>query len=97
STPIAIAAPGETKPALGVIVARPAMAPVAKPTVVGLPKVTRSIASQTSAAAEAAAWVLMIAEAAPSLAASAEPPLNPNQPTHSSIAPIIVRPGACGS
>jgi hypothetical protein len=84
------------KPAAGVTVASPAMAPVAKPTVVGFPKVKRSMASHTSAAVEAAAWVLMIALAAPSEAVRAEPPLKPNQPTHSSIAPSIVRPGACG-
>ena len=46
------------------------MAPVAKPTVVGLPKVNRSIASQTSAAVDAAVCVLTIATALIALAVS---------------------------
>lgn len=39
----------------------------------------------------------MIANAALPLAASADPPLKPNQPTDSSAAPAIVRAGLCGS
>ncbi len=97
TTPNSIAAPGEMNPAAGVTVASPAMAPVAKPTLVGLPTCHFSMASQASAAMLAATWVLRIAAAASSLAASAEPPLNPNQPIHSSPAPAMVRAGLCGS
>ena len=46
---------------------------------------------------QAAAWVLMIAAAALSEAVSADPPLNPNQPVHSSAAPAMVSAGLCGS
>ncbi len=95
--PITIAAPGETKPAAGVIVASPAIAPVAKPTLVGLPTLIRSISNQTSAAMLAPRWVLMIALAASSLAERAEPPLKPNQPIHNSAAPAMVSEGLCGS
>ena len=77
--------------------ARPAIAPVAKPTVVGLPKLIRSIRIQTSAATDAATWVFKIALEASAEADSAEPPLKPNQPTHSRTAPSMVIPGACGS
>ena len=55
------------------------------------------MASHASAAALAATCVLMIAVAASSVALSAEPPLNPNQPTHSRPAPAMVSAGLCGS
>ena len=42
-------------------VARPATAPVTRPTEVGLPMFSHSIAIQVSAAVEAANWVAMIA------------------------------------
>ena len=95
--PNRMAAPGAIIPAAGVTVASPPMAPVAKPTLVLLPTVTRSMAIQAMAAAQAAAWVLMIALAAAALPASAEPPLKPNQPTHRSEAPTMVSAGLCGS
>jgi hypothetical protein len=40
--------------------------------------------------------VLSIATAASPLASSAEPALNPNQPTHSSPAPTMVSASECG-
>src|SRR5947209_17056075 len=94
--PIAIAPIGPTKPEAGVIVASPATQPVTSPTEVGLPSRTHSRPIQESAADEAARWVARIAEAAVAFAASALPPLKPNQPTHSMPAPAIVRPGLCG-
>ena len=78
-------------------VARPAIAPVAQPTLVGLPTVNFSTSSHTSAATLAARWVLMMALEASSVAVSALPPLKPNQPTQSSAAPAMVSAGACGS
>src|SRR5204862_5997373 len=47
-------------------------------------------------AAAAANWVARIADAAEALAASALPPLKPNQPTHSIAAPTVVIAGYCG-
>ena len=45
---------------------------------------------QESAAAAVAIWVTAIAMPALPLAASAEPALKPNQPTHSSEAPMTL-------
>src|SRR5512134_672964 len=82
---------GPTKPAAGVMATRPATAPEAAPRTVGLPRELHSVNIQPSAAAAAAVLVVRKAEAASPLASSALPALNPNQPTHSSAAPITVR------
>ena len=95
--PKIIAPPGPITPAAGVIVANPATAPVANPTAVALPTLIRSIKSHTNAAAEAPICVLIIALAAASLAANADPPLKPNQPTHNNPAPATVRAGLWGN
>ncbi len=52
---------------------------------------------QDIAAAAVATNVLAIASAAPPLASRFEPALKPNQPTHSSEAPIIVMVSECGA
>jgi hypothetical protein len=52
------------------------------------PRVHHSSAIQVKAPVEAARWVARIANTAREFAASAEPPLNPNQPTHSSPVPM---------
>ena len=72
------------------------MTPVAKPTRLGRPKRTHSISIHTTAAVEAERCVTRIAMPAPPSAASCEPPLKPNQPTHSMAAPMAVMPGLCG-
>jgi hypothetical protein len=54
------------------------------------------MAAQVSAPTEADTCVTTIAIPALPLAASALPPLKPNQPTHSIAAPAMVIPGLCG-
>ena len=57
--PMTIAAQGYTKPAAGVTVARPAMAPTQAPTRVGLPLCAHSIMSHVKSAQDAEISVLM--------------------------------------
>jgi len=85
-------------PAAGVTVARPATAPVAKPTEVGLPMVIFSMSSHASAAAQAAAWVLMIGGGGIiGCGERGSTELKPNQPAQSMPAPIMVSAGEWGS
>ena len=86
--PITSAPIGLTKPEAGVMATRPATAPEMMPSTDGLPRVTHSANIQDSAAAAVANWVTAIAMPALPLAPPAEPALKPNQPTHSSEAPI---------
>ncbi len=74
---------GPTKPAAGVMAARPAMAPVAAPSVVGLPTAgsVQSSRAQVMVATAAEMWDTVMAMAAAASAASALPPLKPNHPT----------------
>ena len=60
------------------------------PSTLGLPFVSHSVNIQAKAAAAVAIWVTAIAMPARPSAATAEPALNPNQPTHSRDAPITV-------
>ena len=61
------------------------------PSTDGLPRVAHSAPIQPSAAAAVAICVTAIAIPARPLAPTAEPALKPNQPTHSSDAPITAR------
>src|SRR5580693_5374705 len=88
ATPMMIDAPGSTKPEAGVIATRPATAPEMQPSTEGLPLAIHSANIQPSAAAAVAICVTAIAIPARPFAATAEPALKPNQPTHSSDAPI---------
>src|SRR5580700_11930212 len=88
--PMITAGVGPTKPDAGVMATRPATAPDAMPSTLGLPLPTHSANIQPSAAAAVANCVTSIAMPARPSAAPAEPALNPNQPTHSSEAPINV-------
>src|ERR1700742_1907918 len=88
ATPMTIEPPGSTKPEAGVMATRPATAPEITPSTDGLPLVIHSANIQPRAAAAVAICVTVIAMPARPLAATAEPALNPNQPTHSSDAPI---------
>ena len=85
STPI-----GVTNPAAGVMATRPATAPVAAPSTVGLRVTIQSMTIHARAAMAVAVFVLMNALTASSFAASALPALNPNHPNQSSAAPISV-------
>src|ERR1700744_4323160 len=86
--PMAIADIGCTNPEAGVMATRPATAPEIAPSAVGLPLWNHSKIVQPSAAVAVAKWVLTKALVARELAASAEPALKPNQPTHSRHAPM---------
>src|SRR5215510_10379176 len=79
---------GSTKPEAGVMVPKPATAPEIMPSTDGLPRVHHSRNIQVNAPVEAARWVAVMAKAARELAPSAEPPLNPSQPTHNRPVPI---------
>src|ERR1039457_7301959 len=91
-----IAGPGPTYPDAGVIATSPATAPLATPSTVGLPPIHHSATTQVSAAAEAPRWVATNADTARPLAASDLPALNPNHPTHSNPAPVMVIVRLCG-
>src|SRR5690242_5532084 len=94
--PITSAPPGATKPEAGVIATRPATAPETMPSTLGLPLVIHSAVIHDRAAAAVASCVTSMAMPARPLAAVAEPALKPNQPTHSSEAPIMVSTRLCG-
>src|SRR5215831_11912490 len=81
---------GPENPDAGVTATRPATAPDAPPSRLGLPLLTLSASIHASAAAAVATKVLIMASAAVPLASSAEPALKPNQPTQSSAAPMSV-------
>src|SRR5215470_7998373 len=86
--PIMMPCHGATKPDAGVIVPSPATAPDIMPSTDGLRRAYHSIAAHVSAPAQAARCVAVIAITARELAARADPPLNPNQPTHNNPVPI---------
>src|SRR5690349_20855415 len=85
-----------TLPAAGVIATRPATAPDAAPSIEGLPLSIHSANVHDITAHAVARNVFMNASVAELPASSAEPALNPNQPTHSREAPIIVMGTLCG-
>src|SRR4029453_1359059 len=89
--PIASDAIGVTKPDAGVIATRPATAPLAMPSAVGLPRVSHSASIQLRVAAAVAVLVATKAETASGLEARALPALNPNHPNHSKAAPVMVK------
>src|SRR5262245_58255636 len=91
------AAKGVTKPDAGVIATRPATAPDAAPSIVGLPFLIHSAIIQPNAANEAAVCVAINALEARPFAPKADPALNPNQPTHSIAAPITAKGRLCGA
>src|ERR1044072_8860539 len=93
-----ISAPvGLTKPDAGVTATRPATAPDTMPSRLGFLATIHSANIQASAAAAVATWVLIIAAPASALAATAEPALKPNQPTHSNAAPTNDQVRLCGA
>src|SRR5258708_6214307 len=80
-----------------VIATRPATAPLAAPSTVGLPVFSHSAITHESVAAEAPRWVATKAETASPLAAKALPALKPNHPNHRRPAPVIVSVRLCGT
>src|SRR5207302_3070897 len=95
--PMMTAGVGITKPDAGVMATRPATAPEAMPSTLGFPLTVHSMNIQASAAAAVAICVTAIAIPARPSAATAEPALKPNHPTHSSDAPITVNTRLCGA
>ena len=95
--PSRIAKNGVSDPHAGVMATRPATAPDAAPTEVGLPSLIFSTTSQANSAAAGATMVLTKARAAVLSAASSEPALNPNQPNHSRPAPRSTNGGLWGT
>src|SRR5215471_13053255 len=95
--PMTIDDSGVTKPEAGVMATSPATAPEAAPSIVGLPVLIHSAIIQPRAATDAAVCVAMNALDANPLAPSAEPALNPNQPTHSIAAPTTANGRLCGA
>src|SRR5499425_1569492 len=87
---------GPTKPDAGVIATRPATAPEQIPTTVGLPFSAHSTSIQVKPATAVAICVTSMAMPACMPALTAEPALKPNQPTHSSEAPMKVSTMLCG-
>ena len=74
----------------------PAIAPDAMPSSEGLPFTAHSTNSQEIVAAAVATMVLTKASAVVPVDSRLEPALKPNQPTHSSDAPIMVMVSECG-
>jgi hypothetical protein len=95
--PITIAPVGPTKPDAGVMATRPATAPEMMPSTEGLPLKIHSANIQPNAANAVAICVVSIAKPARPSAATAEPALKPNQPTHSIDAPISESTRLCGA
>ena len=72
------------------IAASPAMAPVAMPSALGLPRLVHSMHIHVNPAVADAIWVTTIAIPATPSAASWLPAVNPNQLTQSIAAPTTV-------
>src|SRR5215475_13098836 len=94
--PIINAPRGSTKPDAGVIATKPATAPEMIPSTLGLFFAIHSANIQERAAVAVAIWVTAMAIPALPLAATADPALNPNQPTHKSDAPMTLSTRLCG-
>src|SRR5215468_7253898 len=93
--PITNAPTGPTKPEAGVMETSTATAPEQRPTTVGLPFSAHSTSIQVKAATAVAICVTSMAMPACIPALTAEPALKPNQPTHSSEAPMKVSTMLC--
>src|SRR5687768_14413724 len=86
--PTATAPRGLTAPQAGVMATSAEIRPDAAPMLVAAPRRRRSTSAQARRPAEAATAVFRKTTAADWPADSAEPALKPNQPTHSSPAPM---------
>ena len=97
ASPKKMAPIGPAQPQAGVIATRPATAPEAPPSMLGLPRNSHSAPIQAKVAAALASKVLTKTNAARPLASRLEPTLKPNQPTHNNEAPIMVIVTLCGA
>src|SRR3982074_3592531 len=88
---------GREYPPAGVTATSPATAPDNAPSTEGWPLMIHSANIHDSAAAAVATKELVMARAAPPLASRLDPALKPNQPTHSSEAPIMDMVSECGA
>src|SRR5579871_6688610 len=88
---------GFTKPQAGVMTTKPATAPEQKPSTLGLPLTIHSHIGQTNDAIAVAIVVVVNALAATTSPATAEPELNPYQPTQSMPVPMKVSTRLCGA
>src|SRR5580704_5957161 len=88
---------GLTKPEAGVIATRPATAPEMMPSTLGFLAMIHSEHIHARAAAAVAICVVAIAMPALTFEVTAEPALNPNQPTQRSEAPITESTRLCGA
>ena len=79
---------GPTKPQAGVIATSPAMQPDSRPKVLGRLRCTHSVAIQPSAPPAPPRAVFSMTSVAKPFAASAQPPQNASQPTHSMAPPV---------
>src|SRR5215213_8440837 len=95
-TPSGMAELGVMNPHAGVTTTRPATAPEQKPSTLALRRVRYSSPAQTNDATPVASVVVVKAFAATPSAATAEPALNPYQPTHSMPVPIMQSTRLCG-
>ena len=87
---------GPTQPQAGVMATRPATAPEAAPSIVGVPRTAHSISVHTKVATAVASTVFRNTWPAKPFDSRFEPTLKPNQPTHSSEAPIMTSGRLCG-
>ena len=74
---------------------KPASAPLAKPSALGLPTLNHSVNIQPRMPAHAPNWVLSMTMPEVPFSPPPEPILKPNQPTHSIAAPTMVRLRLC--
>src|ERR1700722_19402931 len=95
-SPIHRADMGVTNPEAGVIATSPATAPEIAPSAEGLPCRIHSATLHPIAAAAAPKCVATNADVASVPELSAEPALNPNQPTQSRQAPMKLNTTECG-
>src|SRR5689334_8977195 len=96
-SPMISAPRGSTKPEAGVMATKPATAPEIIPSTDGFLATIHSTNIQLKDAAAVAICVAAAAMPALGLAATAEPALNPNQPTHRSEAPMTLSDRLCGA
>src|ERR687895_1710965 len=94
--PIKRAPVGPAVPKAGVIAKRPATAPEAIPSTLGLPWNSHSVNIQERAAVAVAIWVTAMAIPAVPLAPTPLPALKPNQTNQSMEAPTTVSAKLCG-
>src|SRR5258705_12783607 len=97
ASPSRIEAIGPAKPEAGVTATSPATTPDTRPSSDGRPFVIHSTNIHARPAAAVATKGLIMAIMAVPLASRFEPQLNPNQPTHSRAAPVMVIVSECGA